>query len=426
MGIAVMLLTPSSIRTLQRKLYRKAKQEPSFRFYSLYDKVHRADILNHAWRLVRSNRGSAGVDGATFEDIEENEGKDTFLAELQEALKSKTYKPEPVKRVMIPKPDGSKRPLGIPTIRDRVAQMAVKMVIEPIFEADFCDNSYGFRPKRSAHGAVDDITRTLRQGHTKVIDADLSKYFDSISHSNLMAVVAERICDKAILHIIRQWLKAPVVETDENGKRKYTGGKGSSKGTPQGGVMTPRTQKATLSLFAQLNIIGTKNILTSDIKGFIDMTHGQIFQLRTSETHQFCTCIYQSTRYYCKSGISDDRSIWHLETSSLPVYSGSQDDQKRCANSRYKNCFYRQAVPKFDSSSSTTCQGHRKNIKRNRNTVLGGVSPKWTKAWLKEIKLQEKYSWNIVLTDYQPRKFLKHIIVWFQTRLGQQVFQKTV
>ena len=239
MGIAVMLLTPSSIRTLQRKLYRKAKQEPPFRFYSLYDKVYRADILNHAWRLVRSNRGSAGVDGVTFEDIEGNEGKDAFLAELEEALKSKTYKPEPVKRVMIPKLDGSKRPLGIPTIRDRVAQMAVKMVIEPIFEADFCDNSYGFRPKRSAHGAVDDITRTLRQGYTKVIDADLSKYFDTISHSNLMAVVAERICDKAIFHIIRQWLKAPVVETDENGKRKYTGGKGNRKGTPQGGVISP-------------------------------------------------------------------------------------------------------------------------------------------------------------------------------------------
>ena len=238
-GIAAMLQTPTTIRTLQRKLYRKAKQEPSFRFYSLYDKVYRADTLNHAWCLVRSNRGSAGVDGVTFEDIEEKEGKEAFLAKLEEALKSKTYKPDPVKRVMIPKPDGSKRPLGIPTIRDRVAQMAVKMVIEPIFEADFCDNSFGFRPKRSAHGAVDDITRTMRQGYTNVIDADLSKYFDTIPHSNLMAVVAERICDKAVIHLIRQWLKAPVVETDGNGKRKYTGGKGNRKGTPQGGVISP-------------------------------------------------------------------------------------------------------------------------------------------------------------------------------------------
>ena len=189
--------------------------------------------------------------------------------------------------------------------------------------------------------------------------------------------------------------------------------------------MTPRTQKATLNLFAQLIIIGAKNILTSDTNGFMNMTHGQIFQLRTSKTYQFRTCIYQSTRYDCKGGISDDRSIWHLETSSLPVYSGSKDDQKRCADSGYKNCFYRQAVPKPDSSSSTTCQGYRKNIKRNSNTVPGGVSPKWATAWLKEINPQEKYSWNIVLTDYRPRKFLRHIIFWFQTRLGQQVFQTT-
>jgi len=234
-----MLLTPVKIRTLQRKLYRKAKQEPAFRFYSLYDKVYREDILNHAWKLVRANKGSAGVDGVTFMDIEETEGKDVFLLELQEALRQKSYIPKPVKRVMIPKPDGSMRPLGIPTIRDRVAQMAVKIVIEPIFEADFCDSSYGFRPKRSAHDAVDDINLSLRQGYTNVIDADLSKYFDTIPHSNLMAVVAERINDKAILHIIKQWLKAPVIETDNTGRQKYISGKKNRKGTPQGGVISP-------------------------------------------------------------------------------------------------------------------------------------------------------------------------------------------
>ena len=239
MGIAYMLLTPFKIRTLQRKLYCKAKQEPSFRFYSLYDKIYRDDILNHAWKRVRANRGSAGIDGITFKDIEEKEGRDVFLLNLQEALKQKNYRPKPVRRVMIPKPDGSLRPLGIPTIRDRVAQMAVKIIIEPIFEADFCDSSYGFRPKRSAHDAVDDITLTLRRGYTKVIDADLSKYFDTIPHSKLMAVVAERINDKAILNVIKQWLKAPVVETDSNGRRKYTGGKNNRKGTPQGGVISP-------------------------------------------------------------------------------------------------------------------------------------------------------------------------------------------
>jgi RNA-directed DNA polymerase len=156
------LTTPETIRTLQRKLYRKAKQEPACRFHALYDKVYRADILEFAYRLVRANKGSAGMDGVTFEVIEENEGASAFIAELEEALRTKTYKPDPVKRVMIPKSDGSQRPLGIPTIRDRVAQMAAKLVIEPIFEADFCETSYGFRPKKSAHDAVDDVVYSKR------------------------------------------------------------------------------------------------------------------------------------------------------------------------------------------------------------------------------------------------------------------------
>ena len=234
------LTTPEKIRTLQRKLYHKAKQEPGFRFYALYDKVYRTDILSHAYDLVRANRGSAGIDGRTFKGIEEQEGKAAFLATLEEELKRQTYKPDPVKRVMIPKTDGGERPLGIPTIRDRVTQMTVKLVIEPIFEADFCDNSYGFRPKKSAHGAIDNITYAMNTGHTEVIDADISKYFDTIPHARLMATVAERICDKSILHIIRMWLKAPVVEEGKDGKKRYIGGgKGNRKGTPQGGVISP-------------------------------------------------------------------------------------------------------------------------------------------------------------------------------------------
>jgi len=235
-----MLTTPEKIRTLQRKLYLKAKQEPACRFHALYDKVYRADILSHAYNLVRANKGSAGIDGVTFEAIEDGEGVSAFTAELMEALENKTYLPDPVKRVMIPKKDGSKRPLGIPTIRDRVAQMAVKLVIEPIFEADFCETSYGFRPKKSAHDAVDDVAYSLNKGYTEVIDADLSKYFDTIPHANLMAVVAERICDGAILHLIQMWLKAPIMEMDKDGKkRNIGGGNGNRQGTPQGGVISP-------------------------------------------------------------------------------------------------------------------------------------------------------------------------------------------
>lgn len=235
-----MLKTPESIRKLQRKLYHKAKQEPSRRFHALYDKIYRADILSHAYNLVRSNKGGAGIDGITFEAIETGKGVPAFIAELKEALRNKTYKPDPVKRVMIPKSDRSRRPLGIPTIRDRVAQMAVKLVIEPIFEADFCKSSYGFRPKKSAHDAVDDVTYCMNSGYTEIIDADISKYFDTIPHVKLMAVVAERICDGAILHLIQMWLKAPVMEEDKDGlKRNIGGGKGIRKGTPQGGVISP-------------------------------------------------------------------------------------------------------------------------------------------------------------------------------------------
>ncbi len=233
------LTTPETIRTLQRKLYAKAKQEPAFRFYALYDKLYRADILSHAYERVRANRGAPGIDGVDFKAIEAGIGKDAYLASLGEELEHKTYRPDGVRRVWIPKPDGSKRPLGIPTIRDRIAQMAFKLVVEPIFEADFCEHSYGFRPQRSAHDALDAVADALFRGQTQVIDADLSKYFDTIPHAKLMVVVAERIVDSSVLGLIRRWLKAPVIEEDEQGKRRPQGGKGNRRGTPQGGVASP-------------------------------------------------------------------------------------------------------------------------------------------------------------------------------------------
>jgi RNA-directed DNA polymerase len=247
------LVTPGKIRTLQRKLYAKAKQDPAYRFYALYDKVSREDILAHAWRLVRSNGGSPGIDGKTFKGIEQEEGVEGFLRDLARDLQEKTYRAQPVRRVMIPKADGSERPLGIPTIRDRVAQMAVKLFIEPIFEADFCAHSYGFRPKRSAHDAVDDIAKALWAGHTQVIDADLSKYFDTIPHAKLLAVVAERIVDGGILALLKQWLKAPVVGEDGDGKsRTVGGGKASHRGTPQGGVISPLLANAYLHILDRI------------------------------------------------------------------------------------------------------------------------------------------------------------------------------
>ena len=232
-----MLETPEKIRELQRRLYRKAKQEKEYRFYLLYDKVYRRDILSHAYRLVRANKGAPGIDGQTFEKIEEREGgAERYLEEIAGELKRRDYKPQAVRRVYIPKAAGGKRPLGIPVIKDRVVQMAMKIVIEPIFEADFQNNSYGFRPKRDAHQAVDDVRKHLLEGRTEVIDADISKYFDTIPHDKLMQVVAKRIVDKQILRLIKMWLKAPIVEEREDGKKEY---KGNDKGTPQGGVISP-------------------------------------------------------------------------------------------------------------------------------------------------------------------------------------------
>ena len=249
----MLLTTPDTIRTLQRKLYVKASPQPAYRFHALYDKLYRADILSHAWRLVLANKGSPGIDGIDFAAIENGTGVDGYLLELGRELQDKTYRASPVRRVMIPKADGSMRPLGIPTIRDRVAQMALKLVMEPIFEADFCEHSYGFRPKKSAHDAIDAIADAMWQGQTQVIDADLSKYFDSIPHAKLMATVAERVVDGAVLALIKQWLKAPVMGDSENGKTACVGGgKGNRRGTPQGGVISPLLSNIYLHLMDRI------------------------------------------------------------------------------------------------------------------------------------------------------------------------------
>lgn len=222
------------LRLLQLKLYLKAKQEKDYKFYILYDKIFLDYTLRIAYSRCRRNGGSPEVDGMTFKDVEEY-GVGKFLEDLGEELRTQTYKPSPVKRVWIEKENGGKRPLGIPTIKDRVAQQACKMIIEPIWEADFDEGSYGFRPKRSAADAVRQIKENLKKGMHEVYDADLSKYFDTIPHDKLEVALKERITDPRIIHLIKLWLKAPIAEEDG----KYTGGKRNRKGTPQGCVISP-------------------------------------------------------------------------------------------------------------------------------------------------------------------------------------------
>jgi len=236
--LAKRLQTPERIRTLQRKLYLKAKAEPDCRFHQLYDKVWRDDILFHAYRLARLNAGAPGVDEVTFEKIEAA-GLEDWLAAVREELRLKTYRPLPVRRVMIPKPGGGERPLGIPTVRDRVVQTAAKLVIEPIFEADLDDSAYGYRPGRGAGDAIKEVHKLICKGYTDVVDADLSKYFDTIPHAQLIKSVAHRIVDRHMLRLIKLWLQAPVEERDAGGNRHMTGGRKNTLGTPQGGVISP-------------------------------------------------------------------------------------------------------------------------------------------------------------------------------------------
>jgi RNA-directed DNA polymerase len=227
------MLTQSfeKVRLFQHNLYVKAKQEKKFKFYSLYDKLYRDDVLQYAWHQCRANKGAPGVDGVSFQAIERTIGVDNFLSQVAEELKTETYQAQPVQRVYIPKADGSKRPLGIPVIKDRIVQAACLTVIQPIFEADFLGCSFGFRPKRNAHQAITAITGHIKQGFTAVYDADLTKCYDNMPHKAVLDAVAERITDGKILRLIRSWLTAPVVEP--GGPRQGTKNR---CGTPQGGL----------------------------------------------------------------------------------------------------------------------------------------------------------------------------------------------
>ncbi len=230
------LPTPTKIRTLQEKLHAKAKTEPGFRFYSLWDKVCRADVLAHAYQRCRANRGAPGVDGVRFDDIEAS-GRDQWLGNLQQELRRGSYQPQPLRREWIPKANGKMRPLGIPTIRDRVVQMAMVLIIEPLFEADFLPQQYGFRRGLGAKMAVRRVHRhATKYGRLEVVDGDLSDYFTTIPHGPLMKCVSRRISDGKVLGTIRAWLRAAVVERTPSGGRRT---QGVRRGTPQGGVISP-------------------------------------------------------------------------------------------------------------------------------------------------------------------------------------------
>jgi RNA-directed DNA polymerase len=250
------LAPPEKVGKLQAALRAKAKRSPGYRFYLLYDKVYRRDVLSFAYALCYANGGVAGVDGMTFDDITEY-GTDRWLDELAEELRKKTYRPSPVRRVWIPKPDGKERPLGIPTIKDRVVQTAAVLVLEPIFEADLQPEQHAYRPGRSALDAVRQVHSLLNTGHTEVVEADLSGYFDSIPHAELMKSVARRVSDKQMLHLIKMWLIAPTEETDRRGrKHRTTRNKDEGRGCPQGAPISPLLS----NLYMRRFVLGWKTL----------------------------------------------------------------------------------------------------------------------------------------------------------------------
>src|ERR1700751_2060187 len=250
------LTTPFSVQKLQTALHAKAKESPSFRFHALYDKVYRKDVLAYAYERCQANGGAAGVDNQTFENIEAY-GKERWLDELAQELKSRTYQPLPVRRVYIPKPDGKQRPLGIPTIRDRVVQTSAMLVLEPIFEADLPKEQYAYRADRSALDAVQHVHKLINTGHGQIVDADLSSYFDSVPHAELLKSVVRRVVDGAMLHLIKMWLEAPVEETDKRGnKRRSTRNRDEGRGTPQGSPISPLLS----NLYMRRFVLGWKKL----------------------------------------------------------------------------------------------------------------------------------------------------------------------
>src|ERR1700751_1506295 len=249
-------VTPASVQKLQTALHAKAKESPNFRFYAVYDKVYRKDVLAFAYECCRANGGAAGGDGQRFEDIE-TYGVERWLDELAQELKNRTYQPLPVRRVYIPKPDGKQRPLGVPAIRDRVAQTAAVLVLEPIFEVDLQPEQYAYRRDRSALDAVRGVHKLLNTGHRQIVDADLSSYFDTIPHAELLKSGDRRVVEGAMLHLIKRWLEAPVEETDERGnKRRSTRNRDEGRGTPQGSPLSPLLS----NLYMRRFVLGWKQL----------------------------------------------------------------------------------------------------------------------------------------------------------------------
>ena len=305
--------TPTKVKELQKALHAKAKGYPAFRFFSLYDKLWRRDILEEAWRRCRKNGGAAGVDKESF-DVKVRNGLKDWLDRLTNEVKSRTYRPRAVNRVWIPKPNGQMRPLGLPCIRDRVLQMAAVLVLEPIFEADLTEEQYGYRPGRSAHDAIRQIHRSLNNGQRHVVDADLSGFFDTIPHAELMKCLARLISDGPMLGLLKMWLEMPVEEEDENGRvKRTTQSRDTGRGTPKGAPISPLLS----NLYMRRFILGWKK------RGF-----DRLFQSRVVAYADDCVILCRQNRKAMAQKMRLMAPL-PLEVDELMMDSANQDQSGR-------------------------------------------------------------------------------------------------
>src|SRR3954465_3419250 len=376
--LAMSLPPPPTVEKLQTALHTKAKGSPDYRFYALYDKVYRRDVLEWAYARCRDNAGAPGVDGQTFEGIEAY-GLGRWLDELAEDLKQRTYFPRPVRRVYIPKPDGKQRPLGIPCIVDRVAQMATVLVLEPIFEADLEPEQYGYRPGRSALDAVRQVERLVRSGHTEVIDGDLSGYFDAIPHAELMKLLSRRISDRFILKRIKMWLEAAVEETDERGHRhRTTRNKDEGRGSPQGSPISPLLSNIYMRRF---------------VKGWKTGGHERRLKARIVNYADDCAPGNVCSRWGRSLGAGLRRQAPnHLERlgSRAPVVSVKEKARRdcvRCGSGRRTGVNHRRSVESVWTTSKpglSRCSGISAGGDPLTASVASGIKVARARSWLEQ------------------------------------------
>jgi retron-type reverse transcriptase len=395
-------------------LHAKAKTEAGYRFYTLYDKIYREDILAHAYAQCRSNKGAPGVDGQDFSDVEAY-GVERWLGELAIALKEETYRPDPIRRVFIPKPNGKLRPLGISTLRDRVCMTAAMLVLDPIFEADLPNEQYAYRAGRNAQQAVIDAEEKLYRGHLDVVDADLSDYFGSIPHAELMRSLARRIVDSRVLHLIKMWLECAVEETDDQGRKKRTTeAKHSGRGIPQGSPITPRTQKVTFSLNASLRAGVARRFLICVSRGNMFTTDGQIEQSGQGAAVERGTSSTRAQRCAirgCADSIAQVRLI-AASSISIPRRSGAARSSSR--DNRGNRAGHSQAPAQYGSFITHACRTQWLDYWHARHTSAGRVFRRAKKAWLSGVQDAPhlKSTSTIRLIDCSSRSLRKPMTFW--------------